>query len=207
MQKAEDNKWLGKNQTGGRRNMSAVETATINEIILDTHRLTKVSLCIHQDDAKACYDQIIRSHAILNSRKFGIPDNICRLYSITHDKMVFKLRINNGIFKGEYRSNKNKKLHGAGQGAGNGGTKWTFISVPMIDTIEKVAPGCVLQLPQSNKTWKIHMLSFVDDKRYYVNSITSKKCSDIIQSMDKSVSSWNELLPFSGGALELSKCS
>ena len=87
--------------------MSAVETATINEIIIDTHRLTKVPLCIHQDDAKACYDRIIRSHAILNSRKFGIPDNICRLYSITHDRMVFKLRINNGISKGDYRSNKN----------------------------------------------------------------------------------------------------
>ena len=88
MQKAEDNKWLGKNQTGGRRKMSAVETATINEIMIDTHRLTKVPLCIHQDDAKACYDRIIRSHAILNSRKFGIPDNICRLYSILMTKWV-----------------------------------------------------------------------------------------------------------------------
>ena len=59
IQKAEDNKWLGNNQTGGRRNMSAVETATINEIMIDTHRLTKVPLCIHQDDAKACYGRII----------------------------------------------------------------------------------------------------------------------------------------------------
>ena len=39
--------------------MSAVETATINEIMIDTHRLTKVPLCIHQDDAKACYGRII----------------------------------------------------------------------------------------------------------------------------------------------------
>ena len=71
-------------------------------------------IMIHQDDVKACYDRIIRSHAIFNSRKFGIPDNICRLYSITHDKMVFKLRINNGIFKGDYRSSNNQKLHGVG---------------------------------------------------------------------------------------------
>ena len=77
----------------------------------------------------------------------------------------------------------------------------------MIDTIDKVDPGCVIQLPQSNKTWEIHLLAFVDNKRYYVNSITSKVCSDIIKSMEKSVSSWNELLHFSGGVLELSKCS
>ena len=48
--------------------MSAVETRTINEIMIDTHRLTKVHLCFYQDNAKACYDRMIRSHAILNSR-------------------------------------------------------------------------------------------------------------------------------------------
>ena len=178
-----------KKKTGGRRNMSAVETATINEIIIDTHRLTKVPLCIHQDDAKACYDRIIRSHAILNSRKFGIPNNICRLYSITNDKMVFKLIINNGISKGDNRSSKTQKLHGAGQGAGNGGTQWTFISIPMIDTIDKVAQGWVIQLPQSNETWKIHMLAFVDDKRHYVNSTTNQRSIGIIKAMEQSVSS------------------
>ena len=89
-----------KNQTGGRRNMSAVETTTINELMIDIHRITKVPLCFHQDDAKTCYDRIIRSHIILNNRKFGIPNNIYRLYSITHDKILFKLIINNRIFKG-----------------------------------------------------------------------------------------------------------
>ena len=34
--------WLGLNQTGGRKNMSVVETATINELIL-----TRQKLCIH----------------------------------------------------------------------------------------------------------------------------------------------------------------
>ena len=80
--------------------MSTVETATINELMIDSHRLTKFLLCIHQDDAKTCYDRIIRSHIIVNNRKFGIPNNIYRLYSITHDKILFKLIINNRIFKG-----------------------------------------------------------------------------------------------------------
>ena len=65
-----------KKQTGGRKNMSAVETATINETMIDSHRLTKVHPCIHQDDAKTCYNRIIRSHTIFNSRKSGIFDNI-----------------------------------------------------------------------------------------------------------------------------------
>ena len=77
----------------------------------------------------------------------------------------------------------------------------------MIDVIEKVAPGCVIQLPQSNETWKMHMLAFVDDKRDYVNSTTNQISIDIIKAMEQLVSSSNELHHLSGGALELSKCS
>ena len=76
MQKAEENNCLGENTTGGQKNMSAIETATLNELILESHRLKKHPLCIHQDDAMECYDRIIRTHATINSRKFCIPDNI-----------------------------------------------------------------------------------------------------------------------------------
>ena len=36
-----------------------------------------------------------------------------------------------------------------------------FISVPMMELIEDSAPGCIIQLLSSFKTWKIHMLGFV----------------------------------------------
>ena len=87
--------------------MSAVEIATFDRIIIDIHRLTKQPLCIHHDDAMDCYGRIIRSHVILNSRKFGIPDNICKRYSVTHDKMVFKLQLN-GISQQDYSSTPQK---------------------------------------------------------------------------------------------------
>ena len=35
------------NRGGWGRNMSAVETTTLNEIIIDTNRLTKIPSCIH----------------------------------------------------------------------------------------------------------------------------------------------------------------
>ena len=104
MKKAEANHWLGNNQTGGRKNVCAVETATIDQLIIETHQLTKFPLCIHQDDAMGCYDRIIRSHAIFNSRKFGILDNICKVYSIAHNLMKFRTQINNSISKKSYSS-------------------------------------------------------------------------------------------------------
>jgi len=87
MQKVEENKGLGDNATGGRKDTSAIETATLNELIIESYRLTKQSLCIHQDNAMVCYARIIRTHVTINSRKFGIPDNVCILHLKAHDSM------------------------------------------------------------------------------------------------------------------------
>ena len=54
---------------------------------------------------------------------------------------------------------------------------------------------------------KKKMLAFVDDKRHYVNSTSSHSTKNILTAMELSVSSWNELLHFVGGALETSKCA
>ena len=76
MDKAEKYKWLGYNQIGGRHNIRSIEPACLNEMIIEVHRLTNTPLCIHQDDAKGCYDRIIRKHANYNNKKFPISDNI-----------------------------------------------------------------------------------------------------------------------------------
>ena len=60
------------------------------------------------------------------------------MYSIAHDMMQFKTQINNSISKISYSSTANLIYHGAGQRAGNGGTNWEFISIPMIAVVEDV---------------------------------------------------------------------
>ena len=112
MQKAEKNNWLDDNATGGRKDMSAIETVTINELIVESHRLTKHPLCIHQDDAMRCYDRIIITHATINSRKFGIPENIYKLHQTVHDKMEFRNQINNNTSKLTYKSTQALPMHG-----------------------------------------------------------------------------------------------
>ena len=39
-------------------------------------------------------------------------------------------------------------MHGQGQGAGNDGTQWMFISVPMMEIVDKVAPRDTIKLPK-----------------------------------------------------------
>ena len=53
--------------------MSTIETTTINELIVEYHRITRQLICIHQDDAAACFDRIIMNNAILSSSKYDLP--------------------------------------------------------------------------------------------------------------------------------------
>ena len=52
-----------------------------------------------------------------------------------------------------------------------------------------------------------HMLACVDDKRHYANCLPNQSNKNILTAMEISVSSWNKLLHFIGGALETSKCA
>ena len=68
---------LGENHWGCRPNYSADNVALIDEFVAEVYRLTFNNLIKLQNDAKAYFDRIINSHAMLSSRKFKVPDNIC----------------------------------------------------------------------------------------------------------------------------------
>ena len=91
--------------------MSASETAVINENILDIHRITREPIRSHQDDAMGCYDRIIRNHAMLNSRKHGISENMYKMHCNTHDNMIYKNQIKNKISELTYTSTEELILH------------------------------------------------------------------------------------------------
>ena len=70
--------------------MSAVETATINELIIEYHRLTRqhIMYTSRRYDTMGCYDRIIRGYATLSSGKFLILDNICKVHSIAQQNEI-----------------------------------------------------------------------------------------------------------------------
>ena len=59
-------------------------------------------------------------------------------------------------------------LYGIGQALVNWNTYRNFISIPMMELVEEVAPKCIINLKNSKEIWAIKTLGFAD-KRYYVN--------------------------------------
>ena len=76
---------------------SADLVALINEFITETHRLTFHNLVILQNDAKACFDRIINNHSTLHSRRFEIPDKVCKIHSTTLRNIKYRVQTALGI--------------------------------------------------------------------------------------------------------------
>ena len=140
-------KTIGENQWGGVPGGSADLVALINEFITETHRLTFHNLVILQNDAKACFDRIINNHSTLHSRKFEIPDKVCKLHSTTLRNIQYRVQTALGIASCHYQNTLKAPAHGSGQGAGLSCTKWVFISVPMMETLEQLNKGCIIMSP------------------------------------------------------------
>ena len=76
------------------------------------------------------------------------------------------------------------------------------ISVFMMDIVDQLAPGCIIDIPSSPIMWGIKILDFVDEKKHHANNILR----NVRESIEVSIRTLNELLNFVGGKLELSKC-
>ena len=77
----------------------------------------------------------------------------------------------------------------------------------MIKVAEELREGCVINLPQGNATWTIHILGFVDDKRHYVNNLKKSVLQHLLDALEKSIRTWDELLKFVGVNLKWTKTS
>ena len=85
-------------------------------------------------------------------KKILISDNVGKIYYDAHENIEFKTQLHNAIYKTSYTRTKEFPFHGAGQGVGNAGTEWTFISVTMIKVAEELIESYTIRLPQGKAT-------------------------------------------------------
>ena len=134
----------------------------VDEFVTEVRRLTFTNLFKLQHVAKACFDRIINSHAMLTSRKFEVPDKICQIHSDTlHTEYRVKTAL--GTSNQYYKHSNSVPIHGNGQGAGSSGTVLVYISVPIMSTLDNHEEGCTIISPDKKIQWKKVIVGFVDD--------------------------------------------
>ena len=78
--------------------------ALIDECITEVSRMTCTPLAKLQNDAVACFDRQVTPHAMLNSRKYEVPDKAYKLLAATLQQAKYHVKTALGVSTTSYES-------------------------------------------------------------------------------------------------------
>ena len=114
---------------------------------MEYHRITHTTLAITQHDNRACFDRTVPNITSLCNQRSGIPKQICSLVNTIRKNTRYYTSTKDGISKEPYYHHTTSPVYGSGQGSGNAGSEWNFISVPLMQTLEQLSDGCEITDP------------------------------------------------------------
>ena len=110
----------------------------------------------------------------------------------------------------QYQGNPFEPLFGTGQGSGTSPAVWlSLVLVILLNTLEQVVPERIsFRSPDGNLDHHRFVDAFVDDTALGLTDDGSLTFSALVTSaLERIAQIWEQILYFSGGALNLKKCS
>ena len=212
---AERHNLLGEEQWGSRKGRSAPEVALLKVLTYEVMHLTKTDGATFDNDAKSCFDRIVRNIMMLVSRKLGMTKEACKTFVRFLLGMRFYQHTEAGISEEFFETFKNK-LQGVGQGAKWSAIMWSQISPILMWLLEKKSGGLTFQDPLRRKTIRRSADGFVDDVTAWINCFDQiandphaqdhESLPKLVKKMEEAAQYWEQLLNATGGKLELPKC-
>ncbi len=209
VQHAEHYKVLGTENHGSRPGRQTTDALMEKLLIYEHARLTRTSVVTMDNDAKSCYDRIIKTLAMTACMSVGLPLMAAKMHNLTHHGMVHEIKSRHGLFS-PYQGTDQDPLEGTGQGSGGSPAIWLTYVVSLLNAFRKFTTGIRILSPYSARmALLITAVFFVDDGMPGVNDAMEAKATrlDILLAQAESAAQlWERLLFVPGGALELTKC-
>ena len=105
---------LDERQWGAGPMISADNLALIDEYVNQISKMTCAILAKLQNNAAECFDRQVNSHVILNSRKYEIPDQACKLPSETLRQTNHHVKTALGVLDTSYCITQDYPFYGTG---------------------------------------------------------------------------------------------
>lgn len=109
-----------------------------------------------------------------------------------------------------YQHHPTYPIYGTGQGCSNSLTVWCIVSSTLFKAHQDTANGATFSSPDKSQTTSFSMVGFVDDSTGRANKFEQRPqptAIQLTQLMSEDAQHWHDALDFSGGKLELPKCS
>jgi hypothetical protein len=180
----------------------------LTKLANDLCRTLKHNLIRFYNDALACYDRIIVALAMLAARRCGMPANAIRTHAETLQFMKYSIKTHYGVTDESYSGTPFEPLFGTGQGSGASPAAWLTLVVVIMNTIDKVIADRTTFV-SIDGTYRHERLmdAYVDDTALGISSATDEDMDSLIGKLEHIAQTWEQLLFYSRGALNLSKCS
>jgi hypothetical protein len=171
--------------------------------------LTRTSLVTVDNDAKSCYDRIIKSLAMIACIGVGLPLLAAAMHNKTHHRMEeHSIKTRHGTLK-PYSGTDDYPLEGSGQGSGASPAIWLIYSISLLNAFRQFTPGMHVSSPYETLLVTILAIFYVDDGMPGVNDAQETVATPLpvlLRQAEEATQAWEKLLFASGGALELTKC-
>ena len=204
MEYGENNKQLAREQYGSRKKKSSGQHALNKRLTLDFLRLQKTPTILIANDARSCYDRIIIMVSYLTMLLYGIARSTARCLLSCLIMMEYGIRTVFGDSDLKYGGLSWRRTpHGNGQGNGDGPGLWNGISSPLFDIVREQDFGMKIQSPISKTTLHYTGFGFVDDADLIQTIRPGQTRQGLLQSAQKFLKLWEEVLRCTGGALDV----
>ena len=199
---------LGDENSGSRSGRQTTDSLLGKLFLYENARLTRTSLITVDNDAKSCYDRIIKPLAMIACIAMGLPLMAAAMHNKTHHGMIHRIKTRHGTLR-PYSGTDTDPLEGTGQGSGASPSIWLLYSVSLLRAFQQFSRGMICSSPFESLIVTVLAIFYVDDGMPGVSDSQEQIASPLELLMleaEKVTQSWEKLLFGSGGALEMSKC-
>ncbi len=154
-------------------------------------------------DARACYDRIIATCAMLISMMHGMPAEACQMQKQMLEEASFQIKTSLGISSETFSNSKLSPVYGNGQGSGSSPPVWVLISSVFLDEMDLSKYRAEFTDPTGTVHQDSVMVVYVNDSGTMINNFPT---GEGVQAMRAVAQKWEKLLFSTGGALAPGKC-
>ena len=185
---------------------TTMDAIMLTQLTTDLCRVNKQNLARFDNDASACYDRIIVNLAMLAARRCGMPLNAIQTHAEALQFMQYTVKTVYGVSAESYQGTPFAPLFGTGQGSGASPAAWLSLVVLLMNTLDRLIPERMEFSTPTHQHTRL-MDAFVDDTSLGFTDTGVLSCPDLIKRLADIAQTWEQLLSYSGGSLNLKKCS
>ncbi len=190
-------------QWGSRPCHRASDAVLQKEIQYELTNALQRQLVAMELDARACYNRIIATCAMLISMLHGMPAEACNMQKQMLENASFKIRTSLEESTETFSHSTTSPVYGNGQGSGALPPVWVLISSVLLDEMDQSKFRLRFQDPSGTIDHDRVMVVYVDDSGMMINNFP---VGEGISSIQTVAQKWEKLLFSSGGALAPRKC-